>query len=112
MNLDSWKAYQDSDRPTKVITSNSDICIDALYSEFNRSLETSVFPPSMKLAKVTPVVKNGNRSEKDNYRPVSLLPNLSKLFEICVYNQVAQFLIKYFLNTNAVSGRVTMLSTH
>ena len=50
MNLDSWKAYQDSDRPTKVITSNSDICIDALYSEFNRSLETSVFPPSMKLA--------------------------------------------------------------
>ena len=54
LNLDSSKACQDSDIPTKVIKSNSDIFTDALYSEFNRSLETSVFPPSMKLANVTP----------------------------------------------------------
>ena len=83
LNLDSSKACQDSDIPTKVIKSNSDIFTDALYSEFNRSLETSVFPPSMKLANVTPVHKKGNRSEKDNYRPVSILPNLSKVFERC-----------------------------
>ena len=94
MNLDSSKACQDSDIPTKVIKSNSDIFTDALYSEFNRSLETSVFPPSMKLANVTPVHKKGNRSEKDNYRPVSILPNLSKVFERCIYNQIAQFFDK------------------
>ena len=45
--------------------SNSDIFTDALYSEFNRSLETSVSPPSMKLANVTPVHKKSNRSGKD-----------------------------------------------
>ena len=50
LNLDSSKACQDSDIPTKNIKCNSDIYTDALYSEFNRSLETSVFPPSMKLA--------------------------------------------------------------
>ena len=48
----------------------------------------------MKLANVTPVHKKGNRSEKDNYRPVSILPNLSKVFERCVYNQIAKFFDK------------------
>ena len=79
LNLDSSKACQDSDIPTKVIKSESDIFTDALYSEFNRSLETNVFPPSMKFANATLVHKKGNRSEKDNYRPVSILPNLSKV---------------------------------
>ena len=48
----------------------------------------------MKLANVTPVHKKGNRSEKDNYRPVSILPNLSKVFERCIYNQIARFFDK------------------
>ena len=82
-NLDSSKACQDSHIPTKGTKSNSDIFTDALYSEFNRSL-----------ANVTPVHKKGNRSEKDNYRPVSILPNLSKVFERCIYNQIAQFFDK------------------
>ena len=94
MNLDSSKACQDSDIPTKVIKSNSDIFADALYYEFNRSLETSVFPLSLKLANVTPVHKKCNRSEKDNYRPLSILPNLPKVFERCIYNQIAKFFDK------------------
>ena len=94
MNLDSSKVCQDSDIPIKVIKSNSDIFTDALYSAFNRSLETSVFPSSRKIPNVTPVHKKGNRSEKDNNRPVSILPNLSKVFERCIYNQIAQFFDK------------------
>ena len=70
--------------PTKVIRSNSGIFTDALYSEFNRSLETGVFAPSVKLANVTPVHKKGNGSEKYNYRSVSKLPNLSKVFEMSI----------------------------
>ena len=48
----------------------------------------------MKLANVTTVYKKGNRSEKHNYRPVSLLPNLSKVFERCIYNKIAQIFNK------------------
>ena len=101
LNLDSSKACQDSDIPTKVIKYNPEFFTDASYSEFNRSLEISVFPQSMKLAnamsikrvivqkKITigqlayyPICpKFSNHSEKDNYRPVSILPNLSKVFE-------------------------------
>ena len=44
----------------------------------------------MKLANATPVHKKGNRSEKD----ISMLPNLSKVFVRCIYNQIAQFFDK------------------
>ena len=60
----------------KITKSNSDAARHALYFGLNKLLETSAFPPTMKLANVTPVYKKGNRSEKDNYRPVNLLPNL------------------------------------
>ena len=71
LNLGSSKACQDSDIPTKIIKSNSDIFTDVLYSEFSKSLETSAFPPSMKLTNVTPVHQKGNRSEKDNSRHIT-----------------------------------------
>ena len=48
----------------------------------------------MKLANVTLVHKKSNRSEKDNYRPVNILSNLSKVLERCIYNQIAQFFDK------------------
>ena len=89
MNLDSSKACQDSNVLTKDIKSNSDIFTDALYSEFNRSLDASVFPSSMKLANVTPLHKQGNRSEKDKYRSASILTNLSKVFQRWIYTQIA-----------------------
>ena len=48
----------------------------------------------MKLANITPVHKKGNHSAKDNYLPVSILPNLSKVFQKCISNQIAQFFHK------------------
>ena len=48
----------------------------------------------MKLVNVTPVHKMGNRSEKDNYQPVSIWPNPSKVFKRCIYNQIVQFFDK------------------
>ena len=45
----------------------------------------------MKLANVTPVREKGSQSEKGNYRPVSILPNLSKVFERCIYKQIYEY---------------------
>ena len=45
----------------------------------------------MKLDNVTPVYKKHSRSEKGNYRPVSILPNILKVFERCVYEQISQY---------------------
>ena len=43
------------------------------------------------MTNVTPVYKKWKRSYKDNYRPVSILPNLSKVFESCLYKQISTF---------------------
>ena len=57
--------------------------------EFNKSLELRKFPSEMKLADVTPVFKNEDQTKKENYRPISILSNLSKVFERCLYNQLS-----------------------
>ena len=90
----------------------NNILTNGLHSEFNRSLETNVSPPTMKLVNLTPTNKKSNRSEKDNYPLVSILPNLSKIFERYISKQIAQFFgIKYSLNTNVISGKATVLNT-
>ena len=91
LNLDSSKACQESDLPTKIIKANSDIFTEVIHKKLNRSLEEGNFLCIMKLFNVTPVYKKGNRSETSNYRPISILPNISKVFERCVYKQVSQY---------------------
>ena len=70
---------------------NADIFAEVLYNVFNRSLEVGEFPSDMKLANVTPVHKKGSRYDKGNYRPISILLNLSKVFKRCLHKQVSDF---------------------
>ena len=57
----------------------------------NQSLCTGIFPESLKIAKIIPVYKKENPHITDNYRPVSLLPILSKIFEKVVFIQVYDY---------------------
>ena len=59
---------------------------------FNASIESSTFPVSWKIARVTPVYKESEKSERSNYRPISVLPDLSRLFEKLIYDQLYQYL--------------------
>ena len=75
-------ASQDSHIPTKIIKKNLYVFSGILFKEFNESLE---------ICKFTLVHKRGNRSDKDNYRPVSILPSLSKNFEKSLRKQISTF---------------------
>ena len=57
---------------------------------FNTSIETSQFPNLWKLG-VTPIFKGGDRSEKSNYRPISILPVILRLFEKLIADQLYQY---------------------
>ena len=59
---------------------------------FNLSLTTGIFPDAFKIAKVVPIYKKDDSSQVSNYRPVSILPSLSKVLERLVYNRLYSFL--------------------
>ena len=68
---------------------------------YNESIETSTFPNTLKLTEVIPSYKREARAEKENYRPVSLLHIVSKLYERDMYAQtilsiVLVILLLYF----------------
>ena len=89
--LDSSKAVQESDIPVKLIKGNSDLFAEIICKYFNESLEKRKFPDCLKLANVTPVFKKGARTSKNNFGPVSILPILSKLFELLISRQLSEF---------------------
>ena len=60
----------------------------------NQSLITGIFPTRMKIAKVIPLFKKENQHILDNYRPISLLPAMSKVLEKVVFNQVYEYFDK------------------
>ena len=70
-----------------------DIFTDIPLASFNDSVERSNFPSSLKKAIITSVFKKGDRNSKDNYRPVSILPNLSNIFERCIFRQFYSFML-------------------
>ena len=89
--LDVSKAIQESDIPVKIITANENFFAEAICFYFNKSLENGKFPNCLKLANITPVFKKAPRTSKINYRPVSILPVFSKIFERLLSRQLSEF---------------------
>ena len=58
----------------------------------NQCLTTGIFTNKLKIAKVVPVFKKGDNELLDNYRPISVLPSISKIFETVIYNQLYDYL--------------------
>lgn len=57
-----------------------------LFLLFRRSLDEGIFPSILKFSSITPILKSGNATNVSNYRPISILSHLSKLFEKIVLN--------------------------
>ena len=74
---------------------NADIFADILFASCNDSVEKSNFPSSLKEANITPVFKKGDIISKYNYRPVSILPNMLKIFERCIFRQLYSFMLEF-----------------
>ena len=58
----------------------------------NQSLDTGVFPNKLKLAKVVPIFKKDDDTKFSNYRPISILPTISKVFERVIFEQLYNYL--------------------
>ena len=91
ISLDLSKSSPKNSVPTKIIKDNCTIFASKLLIDFNNSIMTGVFPNNLKCADVTPTHKKGDRTDKTNYRPISLLSTLSKIFERLLFYQIHTF---------------------
>ena len=79
-NLNIKKATTHKNIPPKVLKTSARVTAEILQQLFNQALTTGELPGNLKNADVTPVFKN-NPLNKENYRPVSVLPIISKVFK-------------------------------
>ena len=89
--LDSLKAIQATDIPVKVIKGNNNFFAEQICAYFNESIGKGKFPNCLKTPSIAPVFKKSACSSKNNYRPMSILPVFSKIFEKLLHNQLLLF---------------------
>ena len=90
INIDSSKAYQNDNIPPQILKDNVDICKMALSSDVNKCIYNGIFP-NLKHADITPTFKKIERLHNTNYRPISIWPTLSKVYEKRFYNQIYNY---------------------
>ena len=74
--------------PVFAIKESIDLIVNILTHLVNLSMASGIFPDPLKLARVVPIFKSGDARTITNYRPVSVLPIFSKVFERLVYNRL------------------------
>ena len=96
-NLKSGKAVRSNDIPTKIIKDFKDLFATFIYNNCNKCLLHGTFPEDLKTAEVVPVHKKKKRTDKNNCRPVSILSNISKIYERSFSNQMYDYFDSIFL---------------
>ena len=99
--MDSNKATGIDEIGPKLLKHCGDYITPAIANIINNSIKNGIFPDALKNARVIPIFKSGDREDPGNYRPISILPTLSKIFERHVANQLSTF----FENNNVVYNK-------
>ena len=103
-NLDIKKSTGTDDIGPRLLKMSSPIIAESLTYICNLSIKTGSFPTKWKEAKIKPLHKGGSSSDPNNFRPISILPVLSKLFEKHVHEALMNFLEEYKLLYDTQSG--------
>jgi len=90
--------------PAVVFKKIGDLICRPISTIINSSFSNGVFPSELKRATIIPIPKSGNLQDKSNYRPISILPILSKIFERCMYNRLIKFIDKFSILTSFQFG--------
>ena len=94
-NIDLKKAATKNTIPPKILKVSCDTSGETLHNLLNECLITGNFPDNLKLADTTPVFKKKDPLNKENYRLVSVLPSISKIFEKLMQKQINDYISNF-----------------
>jgi hypothetical protein len=90
--------------PAFLLRGYANVFVYFLTALFNLSLKTSTYPVSGKKSLVSPIHKKDNKSEVENYRPVTLLCNFSKVLETVLHNIILNHTKQFISNIRVEHG--------
>ena len=90
----------------KTLKTIAPFIVTPLHHIFNTSIEQAVWPNALKSAEVVPIHKAGDKTVVSNYRPISLISNIAKIFEKIIYNRLFSFLQQCNILADAQYGFV------
>ena len=94
-NLKRTKAVGLDDIPGRLLVDSAEVVAKPICAIINLSLKSGVVPTEWKAARVIPLFKKGKREDMDNYRPISILPAVSKVLERAVHHQLYAYLQRH-----------------
>ena len=92
-NLDCKKSPGFDELSAKFLKLCAPHISETLANIFNISISSGVYPDLLKTARVTPIYKNGEKSDPSNYRPISVLSLMNKVFEKILHKRLYKYLI-------------------
>ena len=97
--------------PVRILKAVRNIIAIPLMNLINKSIREGIFPDVLKFAKVVPIFKGGDVQSVCNYRPIAILPTISKIFEKCMSGRILNFLLKFNLISEKQCGFLKGKST-
>ena len=92
INLDVKKSSSSKSIPATILKLSADIYLLFLTNSINHSLHENTFLDELKKSEVIPLYKKVDMLKKENYRPISLLPHVSKVLERTLYKQIMSYM--------------------
>ena len=110
-DLDENKAEGLDNQSRKFLKDGATVLGKPISQICNLSIKYSIFPSDCKIAKLKPLFKKGSKTDPQNFRPISLLPLASKMFEKIIHDQTQRFLDKNDIIYRYQSGFRKFFST-
>lgn len=96
---------------TKTVIFLANFIVEPLVHIINLSIEKSIWPDALKRADIKPIYKAKEKHNMSNYRPISLISNLAKIFEKIIYHRILEFVKKHKLLSKKQYGFMKKIGT-
>lgn len=109
--LNNTNAVGYDEIPVSLLKYCGDILAEPITHIINKSFQTGTFPERLKFTLIKPIYKNGEKTDFNNYRPIALVSNLSKIFEKIIHKRIIDFAQKNNILSQNQNGYIKGRST-